>query len=59
MKNEHRKAAFAAVVFGCGMFVLGGLSDIAEKSGAVPVMLNEGDRERPIIVLDAGHDGST
>lgn len=61
MKKVHRKIVSGALLCGCSLFALYGASTVAEKSekGALPVSLSDPDKEKPIIVLDAGHGAST
>ena len=61
MKRVHRKIVSGALLCGCALFTLYGASRVAEKSekGALPVSLSGESEELPVIVLDAGHGGST
>ena len=60
MKKIRRKITSGVLLGSCSLFALYGASRIAERTenGVLPVSLAELDSEKPIIVLDAGHDGS-
>jgi len=61
MRKTHRKIVSGALLCGCALFTLYGASHIAERAenGALPTALTDLVNEKPIIVLDAGHGGST
>ena len=61
MRKVHRKFVSGALLCGCALFTLYGASRIAEKAenGALPVVLSDLDNEKPVVIIDAGHGGST
>ena len=61
MKKVHRKIVSGALLCGCALFTMYGASCIAERAenGALPVALSDLDNEKPVVIIDAGHGGST
>jgi N-acetylmuramoyl-L-alanine amidase len=61
MKRVHRKIVSGALLCGCALFTLYGASVAADRreKGALPVSLTDLDVEKPLVIIDAGHGGST
>ena len=61
MRKTHRKIVSGALLCGCALFTLYGASRIAERAekGTLPVVLSDLENEMPVIIIDAGHGGST
>lgn len=59
MIKTRRKIVSGLLLCGCSLFALYGASVVADRTekGALPVSLSDFDKEKPIIVLDAGHGG--
>lgn len=49
----------SAVLCGCGIFALFGMSRVAGTIEALPVSLTDNVGRKPVIILDAGHGEST
>lgn len=58
MNKITRRIISGALVFGCAVFGLTALNHINEKSddNSMPVSMMSYEDEKPIIILDAGHD---
>ena len=61
MRKTQRKIVSGALLCGCALFTLYGASHIAERAenGAIPVSVTDAEKVVPIVILDAGHGGST
>ncbi len=61
MNKTKRRIISGAIVFGCVMTAIGAGAKLSkhEESGAVPASLTGEMSETPVIILDAGHGGST
>ena len=61
MRKTHRKIVSGAHLCGCELFTLYGASRIAERAenGAISVSVTDAEKVVPIVILDAGHGGST
>ena len=58
MRKNNKKALVGALLCGCGIIAVSGISHISETAEAIPVSLTEVSRETPTIILDAGHGES-
>lgn len=58
MNKTTRRIISGLLVFGCVITGLTALNHISRKSGdnSMPVSLMSYEDEKPIIILDAGHD---
>lgn len=59
--NIRQKIISGAAITGCAVLVMYAAAKTGEWSagGALPVSLTDTGGEKPVIVLDAGHGGST
>lgn len=57
MRKRSKKALAGALLCGCGIIAVSGISRISETAEAIPVSLTEVGKEMPVIILDAGHGG--
>lgn len=61
MNKVKRRIISGAIVFCCAGIGISAAAHISKKaeSGAVPAAITDYENETPVIVLDAGHGGST